>query len=58
MASSAGLLMFLEYNRIITPNIYLTAGLSISIPGAGIKGAAGGNAPNWKGGFINVVFNY
>ncbi len=49
---------FLEYNRIVTPNVYLTAGLSISIPGAGITGAAGGNAPNWIGGFINVVFNY
>lgn len=50
--------LFLEYNRIVTPNIYLTAGLSISIPGAGINDAAGGNAPDWKGGFINVVFNY
>ncbi|MGR5546989.1 hypothetical protein ACP3VZ_18335 [Vibrio sp. PNB22_2_2] len=49
---------FIEYNRIVTPNIYLTAGLSISIPGEGIKSAAGGYAPNWKGGFINVVFNY
>ncbi|GGJ02567.1 hypothetical protein GCM10007978_45080 [Shewanella hanedai] len=50
--------VFIEYNRIVTPNIYLTAGLSISIPGAGIISAAGGNAPDWKGGFINVVFNY
>lgn len=50
--------VFIEYNRIVTPNIYLTAGLSISIPGTGIKRAAGGNAPDWKGGFINVVFNY
>lgn len=49
---------FIEYNRAITPNIYLTAGLSMSIPGAGITSAAGGSAPNWKGGFINAVVNY
>ena len=49
---------FLEYNLIINPNTFLNAGVSISIPGEGIKNVAGGDAPNWTGGFINVVFNY
>jgi hypothetical protein len=50
--------LFLEYTRVINPNIYLTAGFSISFPGDGIKAAAGGSAPNWTGAFINVVINY
>ena len=49
--------IFIEHNRIVTTNIYSTAGLSISIPGTDIKNAAGGNAPNWTRGFVNVVFN-
>lgn len=50
--------LFLEYSRIINPSTYLTAGFSISMPGDGIKNAAGGDAPDWTGGFINVVINY
>ena len=49
---------FVEYNRIINRNNYLTAGVSISLPGAGINNAAGGNADNWNGGFVNVVVNF
>lgn len=49
---------FVEYTRILTPNIFLTGGFSISIPGKGIENAFGGDAPNWTGGFINVVVNF
>lgn len=49
---------FLEYTHIINPNIFLTGSYSISLPGGGIKNAAGGDAPNWTGAFINVVINY
>lgn len=49
---------FVEYNRIINRNTYLTAGVSISLPGAWINDAAGGNADNWNGGFVNVVVNF
>ena len=49
---------FLEYNRIINPNTFLTAGFSLGIPGKGIRDTVGGNAPNWIGGFVNVVVNY
>lgn len=50
--------VFLEYSRVITRNLYLTAGLSISAPGEGIENTVVGGVPEWTGGFVNVVFNY
>ena len=50
--------VFLEYSRIINRNTFLTAGVSVSVPGAGIEGVVGGSAPTWTGGFINVVVNF
>lgn len=50
--------LFLEYSRIINRNTFLTAGVSVSYPGAGIDNVVGGNAPIWTGGFVNVVINF
>ena len=50
--------VFLEYSRIINRNTFLTAGVSISFPGAGIDDVVGGSAAPWTGGFVNVVFNF
>ncbi|MEM9032388.1 MAG: hypothetical protein AAGB18_07050 [Pseudomonadota bacterium] len=50
--------LFLEYSRIITRNLFLTVGLSISEPGEGIENTVPGGVPAWTGGFVNVVFNY
>ncbi|MFP1632878.1 alginate export family protein [Zhengella sp. ZM62] len=50
--------LFLEYSRIINPNTFLTAGLSVSFPGKGIRNVVGGRAPNWTGGFLNVFVNF
>lgn len=50
--------VFLEYSRIMNKNTYLTAGISVSFPGAGIDGALGRKASPWTGGFINVVVNF
>ena len=50
--------IFLEYSRIINPNTFLSAGLSVSFPGAGIDEVVGSSAKPWTGGFINVVFNF
>lgn len=50
--------LFLEYSRIINRNTFLTAGVSVSFPGAGIDNAGGRSADPWTGGFINVVVNY
>ncbi|WP_343117455.1 alginate export family protein [Ostreiculturibacter nitratireducens] len=50
--------LFLEYSRIINRNTFLTAGVSVSLPGEGIRNTVAGDVPNWTGGFINVVFNF
>ena len=50
--------LFLEYSRIINRNMFLTAGFSVSNPGAGNDNIVGESAPNWTGGFVNVVINF
>ena len=50
--------VFLEYNHIFSQNVFLTAGVSASFPGAGIKAAFPGSPPIWSGAFVNVVVNY
>lgn len=55
--------IFLEYSRIVSLNMFVTAGVSASIPGAGleqtVRGTAlGGELPVWLGGFVNIVVNY
>jgi hypothetical protein len=50
--------IFLEYNRVLNPNTYLTAGFSVSIPGPGADSVVNADAPVWTGGFVNVVVNY
>lgn len=50
--------LFLEWSRIVNRNTYLTAGLSVSWPGAGIDAVIGEKADPWTGAFVNVVLNY
>jgi Alginate export len=50
--------LFLEFNRVLNRNTFLSAGLAISVPGKGIRGVTGGEPPNWSGGYVNVVVNY
>jgi hypothetical protein len=50
--------LFVEYSRIINRNTFLTAGVSVALPGEGIDRVVDGSVPNWTGGFINVVVNY
>lgn len=50
--------VYLEYSRIINPNTYLTAGVSISVPGKGMDSMTKENSPNWLGGFVNVIVNF
>lgn len=49
---------FLEFNRIVNRNTFVTAGLSVSFPGTGIDNVIGEDADPWAGGFVNVVFNF
>ncbi|NTZ89839.1 alginate export family protein [Agrobacterium tumefaciens] len=50
--------IYLEYSRVINPNTYLTAGVSISFPGKGMNSLTADNSPNWLGGFVNVIVNF
>lgn len=50
--------LFLEYNRVINRNTFLSAGVAVSFPGRGIDNIVGGTAPTWTGGFVNVVINF
>lgn len=49
---------FIEYNRVLNPNTYLTAGFSVSVPGPGADSVTEFDAPVWTGGFVNVVTNF
>jgi hypothetical protein len=49
---------FVEYQRVISRNMFLSAGVSIAMPGEGIRNVFPGDDPNWTGGFVNVVFNF
>jgi len=49
---------FIEYGRVLTPNAFLTAGLGMSFPGAGIDSVTTEKSPIWSGGFVNVVINF
>jgi hypothetical protein len=50
--------LFLEYNRVINRNTFLSGGLAVSFPGKGIDAVVGGSAPNWTGGYVNIVVNF
>lgn len=50
--------IFLEYNRVLNPNTFLTVGLSASFPGQGIDSIVNADAPTWAGAFANVVVNF
>lgn len=49
---------YLEYTRIITQNLFLTAGGALSIPGEGLSEVADGKAENWWGGYVNLTVSY
>ena len=44
---------FVEYNRVINRNTFLTAGFSVSFPGAGITSTVAGDTPTWTGVVVN-----
>lgn len=49
---------YLEYTRLITPNLFLTAGTGLSIPGEGLIEAAKGEAEDWWGAYVNLTVSY
>lgn len=49
---------FLKYTRVLDKHTYLTGGVSLSRPGAGIERLVGGSAPQWWGWLVNLVVSY
>ena len=49
---------YIEYVRAITANAYLTVGMGVSLPGAGLDAAAGRDLEPWIGGLVNVTFKF
>jgi len=50
--------LFLEVSRIVDRNTSLSGSVIVSFSGEGIRNVIAGNAPNWTGGFIHVVFSF
>lgn len=50
--------IYLDFNRVITRQTFLTAGLSVSFPGSGVDDVIGERADPWTGGFFDVVVNF
>lgn len=50
--------VYLEYTRVLTANLFLTAGGALSVPGEGLRDAAKGMAENWWGGYVNLAVKY
>lgn len=50
--------IYVEYTRILNPNTFLTAGGSISWPGAGIIAQRGGQDDIWTGSYVNLVITF
>jgi hypothetical protein len=50
--------ILLEYTHLLNQHIFITGGFSHSWPGPGLQELAFGNAKQWTGGFVNVVFKY
>ncbi|MNH49036.1 hypothetical protein D3C73_05990 [compost metagenome] len=49
--------LYFEYFRVVSPNLFLTTGFSISNPQAGIKSIVV-DAPVWSGAYVNLIANY
>lgn len=49
--------MLIQYSQVINRNIFLTAGISVFVPGRYIRDVVAEHVPKWTGGFGNVVFN-
>lgn len=49
--------LYLEYFRVVSPNLFLTTGFSVSNPQAGMKSIVA-DPPIWTGAYINLIANY
>ena len=49
---------YVEYVRMLSPNVYLTHGVGVSLPGNGLEAAAGRSLDPWVGGLVNLTFKF
>jgi hypothetical protein len=49
--------LYFEYFRVVSPNLFLTTGFSVSNPQAGMKSIVA-DPPVWTGAYINLIANY
>ncbi len=49
---------YLEYTRLLTRNLFLTAGGALSIPGEGLRDLGKGKTDDWWGAFVNLTVKY
>lgn len=50
--------LYLEYVRMLSGHAYLTLGVGLSFPGAGLDGAAGRSLDTWLGGLVNLTLKF
>lgn len=50
--------ILIEYTRVLSPQLYLSAGFGHSWAGPGLDSAAFGRATQWSGAFVNIVARY
>lgn len=48
---------YVEYTRVITPHIFLTTGVAVSVPGEGLRDLVN-DATTWVGGLVNLTMKY
>lgn len=48
---------YVEYTRILSPQMFLTAGLAVSLPGQGLRELVD-DSTTWVGGLINLTVKY
>ena len=48
---------YLEYTRVFSPQVFLTTGLAVSVPGRGLRELVD-DAKTWVGGLMNLTLKY
>lgn len=50
--------VYVEHTRLLNANWFLTWGIALAVPEAGLEAVITGPSSNWLGGFINLSFRY
>ena len=50
--------LYVQYTRVISPKVFLTAGIAYSHPGRGLRGLSADASDPWLGGIVNATIGY